>query len=286
MIIIDYSAISIANIAIQKLEPNEDIFRSMILNSIRMYRKKYGSEFGEIVIAVDAGGNWRKEYYPEYKAKRQTTRKESPLDWNAIFKILNQVLEEIKESFPYTVIGQEGMEADDIIAQLVYKTQEFGEHEPVMIISGDKDFAQLQKFSNVSQWSPITKKLIKEPEPINKLKEHIFRGDTSDGVPNILSCDDVFLQEGVRQTPLTKKKIEVFINAKDMKDVMTEDEYRNYIRNKKMIDLEECPEHFKDIVYIEYDKQKLSQPKNKSKVMPYFIKHRCKNLLTNIQEFI
>lgn len=286
MIIIDYSAISIANIAIQKLEPNEDIFRSMILNSIRMYRKKYGAEFGEIVIAVDAGGNWRKEYYPEYKAKRQTTRKESPLDWNAIFKILNQVLEEIKESFPYTVIGQEGMEADDIIAQLVYKTQEFGEHEPVMIISGDKDFAQLQKFSNVSQWSPITKKLIKEPEPINKLKEHIFRGDTSDGVPNILSCDDVFLQEGVRQTPLTKKKIEVFINAKDMKDVMTEDEYRNYIRNKKMIDLEECPEHFKDIVYIEYDKQKLSQPKNKSKVMPYFIKHRCKNLLTNIQEFI
>lgn len=286
MIIIDYSAISIANIAIQKLEPNEDIFRSMILNSIRMYRKKYGAEYGEIVIAVDAGGNWRKEYYPEYKAKRQTTRKESPLDWNAIFKILNQVLEEIKESFPYTVIGQEGMEADDIIAQLVYKTQEFGEHEPVMIISGDKDFAQLQKFSNVSQWSPITKKLIKEPEPINKLKEHIFRGDTSDGVPNILSCDDVFLQEGVRQTPLTKKKIELFINAKDMKDVMTEDEYRNYIRNKKMIDLEECPEHFKDIVYIEYDKQKLSQPKNKSKVMPYFIKHRCKNLLTNIQEFI
>ena len=178
------------------------------------------------------------------------------------------------------------MEADDIIAQLVYKTQEFGEHEPVMIISGDKDFAQLQKFSNVSQWSPITKKLIKEPDPYNKLKEHIFRGDGSDGVPNILSCDDVFLQEGVRQTPLTKKKIEVFMNAKDVKDVMTEDEYRNYIRNKKMIDLEECPERFKDIVYIEYDKQKLSQPQNKPKVMPYFIKHRCKNLLTNIQEFI
>ena len=286
MIVIDYSAISIANIVIQKLEPDEDLFRSMILNSIRMYRKKYGAEYGEIVLAADAGGNWRKEYYPEYKASRQSGRKESPLDWNAIFKILNQVLEEIKESFPYTVIGQEGMEADDIIAQLVYKTQEFGEHEPVMIISGDKDFAQLQKFSNVSQWSPITKKLIKEPKPINKLKEHIFRGDGSDGVPNILSCDDVFLQEGVRQTPLTKKKIEVFMNAKDVKDVMTEDEYRNYIRNKKMIDLEECPEHFKDIVYIEYDKQKLSQPKNKSKVMPYFIKHRCENLLTNIQEFI
>ena len=286
MIVIDYSAISIANIIIQKLEPNEDLFRSMVLNSIRMYRKKYGAEYGEIVLAADAGGNWRKEYYPEYKAKRQSGRKESPLDWNAIFNILNKVLGEIKESFPYTVIGQEGMEADDIIAQLVYKTQEFGEHEPVMIISGDKDFAQLQKFSNVSQWSPITKKLIKEPKPINKLKEHIFRGDGSDGVPNILSCDDIFLQEGLRQTPLTKKKIEVFMNAKDVKDVMTEDEYRNYIRNKKMIDLEECPEHFKDIVYIEYDKQKLSQPQNKPKVMPYFIKHRCKNLLTNIQEFI
>jgi len=286
MIIIDYSAISISNIIIQKLEPDQDMFRHMILNSIRMYRKRYGAKYGEIVLACDAGGNWRKEYYPEYKASRAKGRSEDKRDWNAIFNILNNLLVEIEESFPYTVLKQEGMEADDIIAQLVYKTQEFGEHEPIMIISGDKDFAQLQEFSNVEQWSPITKKIINEKDPRNKLKEHIFRGDASDGVPNVLSCDDVFLQEGLRQTPLTKKKLEVFMDAKDLKEAMTEDEYRNYVRNKKMIDLKECPEHFKDIIYIEYDKQKLTQPKNKSKVMPYFIKHSCRNLLTNIQEFI
>ena len=32
-----------------------------------------------------------------------------------------------------------------------------------MILSSDKDFAQLQKFPNVEQFSPILKKIIKEP---------------------------------------------------------------------------------------------------------------------------
>lgn len=53
------------------------------------------------------------------------------------------------------------MEADDIINSLVEYTQEFGNYEKVMIISGDKDFAQLQKYSNVDQYSPITKSLLK-----------------------------------------------------------------------------------------------------------------------------
>jgi len=286
MIIIDYSAISISNIAIQKLQPDEDLFRHMVLNSIRMYRKKYGRDYGEIVLACDAGGNWRKDIYPEYKFSRAKNRNKSDLDWGKIFEMLGKITDEIEANFPYTVLSKKGMEADDIIAAMVEYTQEFGQHEEVMIISGDKDFAQLQKYSNVKQYSPITKKMITIDDPYTNLKTQILKGDTSDGVPNVLSPDDIFVQEGGRQTPLRKKLLDTFLDAKNVRDVMTEDQYRNYIRNKKMIDLSECPDEFKNYIHNEYNKQIVINDKKKSKVMAYFIQNNCRNLLTNIQEFI
>jgi len=286
MIIIDYSAISISNIAIQKLQPDEDLFRHMVLNSIRMYRKKYGRDYGEIVLACDAGGNWRKDIYPEYKFSRAKNRNKSDLDWGKIFEMLGKITDEIEANFPYTVLSKKGMEADDIIAAMVEYTQEFGQHEEVMIISGDKDFAQLQKYSNVKQYSPITKKMITIDDPYTNLKTQILKGDTSDGVPNVLSPDDIFVQEGGRQTPLRKKLLDTFLDAKNVRDVMTEDQYRNYIRNKKMIDLSECPDEFKNYIHNEYNKQIVINNTKKSKVMPYFIQNNCRNLLTNIQEFI
>jgi hypothetical protein len=286
MIIIDYSAISISNIAIQKLQPEEDLFRHMVLNSIRMYRKKYGRDYGEIVLACDAGGNWRKDIYPEYKFSRAKNRNKSDLDWGKIFEMLGKITDEIEANFPYTVLRKKGMEADDIIAAMVEYTQEFGQHEEVMIISGDKDFAQLQKYSNVKQYSPITKKMITIDDPYTNLKTQILRGDTSDGVPNVLSPDDIFVQEGGRQTPLRKKLLDTFLDAKNVRDVMTEDQYRNYIRNKKMIDLSECPDEFKNYIHNEYNKQIVINNTKKSKVMPYFIQNNCRNLLENITEFI
>ena len=286
MIIIDYSAISISNIAIQKLQPDEDLFRHMVLNSIRMYRKKYGRDYGEIVLACDAGGNWRKDIYPEYKFSRAKNRNESDLDWGKIYEMLGKITDEIEANFPYTVLRKKGMEADDIIAAMVEYTQEFGQHEEIMIISGDKDFAQLQKYSNVKQYSPITKKMITIDDPHTNLKTQILRGDGSDGVPNVLSPDDIFVQEGGRQTPLRKKLLDTFLEAKNVRDVMTEDQYRNYIRNKKMIDLSECPDEFKDYIHNEYSKQIAVNHLNKPKVMPYFIQNNCRNLLENITEFI
>lgn len=52
MIIIDYSAISISNIAIQKLQPDEDLFRHMVLNSIRMYRKSMAVIMAKLFLLV------------------------------------------------------------------------------------------------------------------------------------------------------------------------------------------------------------------------------------------
>ena len=280
MIIIDYNGIAIGNIVVQKLAVDENLIRHMILNSIRLYRKKF-KEYGEVVIVADAGGNWRKDVYPEYKANRKKSRDESSLDWDEVFRITNMVRDEIAENFPYKVMHVWGCEADDVIAQIVAETQEFGKYEDVMIVSADKDFAQLQVHNNVKQFSPMTKKFIKEENPRLRLAEHVLKGDSGDGVPNVLSDDKVFI-EGRRQTPLSKKKKELLIetNGKGL----GEDVYRNYLRNQRMIDLTMCPDHVKHEIINTFEGQ--DPWHNKGKVFPYLVNKRCKRLIEDIGDFI
>lgn len=177
MILLDYSQIALSNIIVQKLN-DENMIRHMILNSIRMYNKKYRNEYGQMVICADGMNTWRKDYFPLYKAHRKKNRAESDQDWPEIFRILNLVREEIKENLPYKVIHLEGCEADDVIGALAMETQEFGKHEPVMIISSDKDFIQLHKYNNVKQYSPIQKKMVFDPNPRTYCFEHICNPKT------------------------------------------------------------------------------------------------------------
>ena len=283
MILIDFNGIAIGNVVVQRLAADENLIRHMILNSIRMYRQKFHKEFGEVVIVADGAGNWRKEAYPQYKANRKKSRDESSIDWENVFRIINMVRDEIRDNFPYKVMHQYGCEADDVIAQIALETQEFGKHEPVMIVSADKDFIQLQKYDNIKQFSPMTKKYVKHDNPRLYMMEHIFRGDGGDGVPNVLSDDNVFV-EGRRQSPVTKKKIEAWIESEDLQQAMGQEIYRNYLRNKKMIDLTETPSNVKSEIINNYESQ--DPWNNKKKVFPYLISKRCKLLLENVQEFI
>jgi hypothetical protein len=279
MILIDYNAIAISNVVAMKMEVEEDMVRHMILNSIRMHRVKNKAKYGEIVICCDGFKNWRKDAFPPYKHKRKDARKESKMDWKELFRITNMVQQEIKDNFPYKVVDVAECEADDVIGVLVEQTQEFGQHEEVMIISGDKDFAQLQKYENVAQYSPVQKKFIKTDTPRKQLMELILKGDTSDGVPNVLSGDNVFV-EGVRQTPLRQNKIDQLIN--DPKS-MGEEIYRNYLRNKKLIDLSETPDSVRKEIIYNYNNQEVS---DRGKVFPYLVDKRCRMLLESVEEFV
>ena len=280
MILIDYNAIAISSVVAMKMDPEENMVRHMILNSIRMHRVKNKDKYGEVVICCDGGKNWRKEAFPPYKFKRKDSRKESKMDWNELFRITNMVQQELKENFPYKVVEVDECEADDIIGVLVEQTQEFGQHEEVMIISGDKDFAQLQKYDNVAQYSPVQKKFIKTDTPRKQLIELILKGDTSDGVPNVLSGDNVFV-EGIRQTPLRQKVLDELI--KDPKS-QGEEIYRNYLRNKKLIDLSETPETVKEEIIYNYMRQ--DKTDLKSNVFPYLVEKRCRLLLENVEDFV
>ena len=240
---------------------------------------KYRNEYGQMVIACD-GGSWRKQIYPQYKAHRKTNRDSSGLDWTEFFRILNLVRDEITENLPYKVIHIDNIEADDIIGTLTEETQNFGQHEPVMIISADKDFIQLQQYSNVKQYSPMTKSFVKEKAPLKYLYEHIMRGDSGDGIPNVLSPDNTFVDK-IRQKPVSSKKIEQWITSYDSLDkVMDRETYRNFQRNQALIDLKRIPRDKKDLIINTFDSVKTN-----SKILNYLISKRCTQLIECAEEF-
>ena len=280
MILLDYNAIAIGNFVVQKVAVDENMIRHMILNSIRMYRQKFSKEYGEMVIVADGMNNWRKDVFPNYKVKRKKNREESSIDWNEAFRIIGMIRDEIRDNFPYKVVHQDGCEADDSIAHIAMSTQEFGRYEPVMIISADGDFKQLQVNKNVRQFSPLTKKFVVEKNPKLELANKILKGDSGDGVPNVMSDDNVFL-ESRRQSILSAKKREALL---DDPMALGEEVYRNYLRNKKLIDLSETPAPVVNNIINTYDSQ--DPLSNKGKVLNYLIQKRCKLLIESVGEFI
>ena len=282
MILFDFNQVAIANLMEQigssKTPVDESLVRHMILNTIRTYVKKFKAEFGpNIIIACDNKKYWRREIFPYYKANRKKSRESSGHDWNSIFECLNKIRDELREHSPYKVIEVDTAEADDIIAVLSIK---HSANEKVMILSSDKDFAQLQKYPNVEQYSPILKKFIKEPLPSAQLKQLVIRGDKSDGIPNILSKDDVFV-EGVRQKPITEAKIINWMNQKP-EEFCTEEMLRNYNRNEMLIDLTRIPENLKQNIIDTYES---SKGRTRQEFMNYMVANRLKNLIEVIDEF-
>lgn len=284
-ILIDFNQVMLASLFASignhhNIDVDENLLRHMFLNSIRHNRKKFTAEFGEIVICADGKNTWRRDIYPYYKANRKKSRDESELDWNNLFEIINTIRSDLKEYFPYKVIHIEHCEADDIIGTVIHK---YGTDlnigaEQFLVLSGDKDYIQLHRYANVQQYDPVRKKWIKNSDPDKYLREHILKGDTGDGVPNILSADNC-LAVGERQKPMTAKRINEFTNNPESMDSIT---LTRFHRNKLMIDLSEVPNNYKEQILQEYETEKNV---GRSQLFNYFVKNKLKNLITDIGDF-
>ena len=151
----------------------------------------------------------------------------------------------------------------------------------ILIVSGDKDFIQLHN-EWVKQYNPILNKYVgKDETPGIYIKEHILKGDRSDGVPNILSDDNVFV-EGRRQRPLSKKKINELICAGFLYTALNDEERKNYDRNQKLIDLTYIPQELEEKIKSEFDNIKVA---TRDKILNYFISRKLKTLIEVIDEF-
>lgn len=285
MILIDMNQIMISNLMVQLKTDvlNENLVRHMVLTSLNSFDKQYSKTYGEIVLAYDSKSYWRKQKFPFYKQNRKKDREESDLDWNAIFEVLNKIRDEIKTFFPYKVVEVYGAEADDVISALTtyqaYKNirlqKEGKESEQVLILSGDKDFIQLQKYPFVKQYNPILKKEIKHENPKQYALEHIIKGDKSDGIPNFLSDDDTFVS-GKRQKPISKKNLEKWVKLSPLDFCNTPETKVNYMRNKNLIDLECIPQELATEIVNYY--KSLNNVKKKVP-LEYFHKHKLTKLM-------
>lgn len=285
MIIVDLNQVMLSNLLMQlgnhtNAQLEENMVRHMILNSLRSYKVKFGEEYGEMIIACDNTNYWRKQRFPYYKANRKKNIESSELNWKSIFECMNKIRAELKEYFPYRVIDVESAEADDVIATLVSKFgSELNTGEKLLILSGDKDFIQLHTYANVAQYDPTRKKWINHDDPERFLHEHILKGDAGDGIPNVLSPDNVFVV-GDRQRPLTAKKMEKIMGTdlEEMDTVIA----RNYSRNANLIDLSFTPDYIRDKVMEQYNAQ---EKRDRSKLLNYFIANKLNNLTEHLSEF-
>lgn len=274
MIIIDMNQIMISNLMAQLKNDklNESLVRHMVLTSLKSYEQKYGEKYGEMVLAYDSKQYWRKTYFPYYKQNRKKDREKSQHDWSAIFDVLNKIRDEIREYFPYKVVEVLGAEADDVISTLCKNK---GPKELILILSGDKDFIQLHKYPGVYQYNPITKKSLGFDNPHAFIKEHIIKGDKSDGIPNFLSPDDCFVK-GERQKPISQKNLAKWVDMDPAAFCKNEMQLANYHRNRKLIDFDYVPEEIEQQILDEFNSLNIS---GKKVPLEYFQKHQLNDLM-------
>jgi 5'-3' exonuclease len=256
---------------------NKEMVRHMCCNSLRGYVRKFSNEYGKdnLVLACDSADPWRRDFFPNYKWSRRKGREEDKNNWDVMFKLILEVQNEIAENLPYKVVVVDNAEADDIIAVIISLQEE----DKYLIVSADKDFKQLHRFKNVFQYSPIQKIMVEEHNPKRFLHEQIIKGDRSDGVPNILSPDDVFITK-TKQSPITKKKLEEWAEVDNIP--LGSETKKYYNRNKKLIDLTMIPQSLENSIINRY---KTCKVPSRSKLLPYFMSYKLKSLIENINDF-
>lgn len=155
-------------------EEDSGLYLHKVLDSVIGIAKDYG----QVIYANEGRGSldWRKSIYPEYKANRKKDESYQ------IFKDhLSEVLDLISH-FPTKIISVDGAEGDDIMYSL--STYFADNNEDVLVITGDRDMAQLLNHSDkIRVYSP-TLRVFREKQPSILLEKAIV-GDSSDNIPGI-----------------------------------------------------------------------------------------------------
>lgn len=227
-----------------------------------------------------------KEFFKFYKAHRVIGREKSSIDWDMFYAEIQKFLNELRENFPaYKIIEAKGAEADDIIGIIVNGLRSI--RKEIDIISRDHDFRQLIG-NNVRLWDPIAKKFVQCDSPKEYLLMHILGGDPGDGIPNVKSDGDTFIDENKRQKPFGKKTIEKALIYGLDKYLIENNLEENYIRNRKLVELspEMIPKSIQRNVYIQYKKCNNDAKNSFLTIQKYLAKNKFRSLIDRVDNFI
>ncbi len=146
----------------------------------------------------DKGLSFRHELYPAYKATRERLEPELQVDFDEGVARVEQLL----EGYHIPVLSLEGYEADDVIGTLARQAAEAGVN--VVIVSGDKDFAQLVRPNvwilnpwhgrpgqTTEKWYDTENISERLGVPAERVIDFLaLKGDSSDNVPGVKGIGD------------------------------------------------------------------------------------------------
>lgn len=284
---------------------NEKAHRFVIMERLADILAKYKGKYGpEVVLACDASGRyWRKDEFKYYKARRKAGRDQfNTIDWPAVFDFKDRILEDMRTFSAFKVVEVPRAEGDDVAAVLAL---EYGHAQPILIVSRDKDYTQLMQYGNISIHCPDKNRLLAAPKnPQADLLEHIIRGDTVDDIPNVLSDDNVFVTDGLRQVTMTAKRYQYLVDvpvcswddpeviqarlapkkpadlSRDI-DIMSKAK-ANMTRNQNLIDLRMVPDDLRQSILDKYNEPVKRGPRG---MFDYFYKYSLTRLMDKVSYF-
>lgn len=287
MILVDNSQIVLSSIFSQYPNPETivendpiNLIRHITLNTYRHIKEKFGKDYGDLVICQDSTNYWRKDIFPFYKANRKRAQQDNQKYWDVIYGAMKTIRNEVAENMPYKNIKVDRCEADDIIGVLA---KNLHASESILIVSNDKDFQQLLYYPNVQLYSPHKKTMVECADPTMFLFEQIVRGDSSDGIPNILSDEDTFLVDTKRQKPITAKRLAEF-NASMISDLSNGNNtapVQAFRRNQSLIDLSMIPEIYEQEILKAFNQPLI----NNHKMFNYFVENKLTHLMKDLTSF-
>lgn len=298
MILIDFSqlthaAVHVAYAQVHAGVDDKGFLRHLVLSQI-LTALKYRREYGNPVVVACDDHSWRHGVFPEYKWARRNNRKESGIDWDAVNLKIDGIQDEIAESFPYIVIKVAGAEGDDVIATLarryggsgsptnsLFEDEDSSAANRVLVVSSDKDFGQLHDV--IDQYDPKKRMIKPREDAAHALRMQILHGDSTDGIPNILSPSNSF-SDKIKQKSVTSKLESSWLNM-SKEAICTTDELRaNWDRNQMLVDLSRTPANIQEAIVESFIAQ---QDKDcHGKILEFFAAHHLRELTSRMQEFL
>lgn len=245
-------------------------WKTITLQSLNKLLKKFKPK--SLVVVVDDTDSWRKEYYPEYKATRKTTREASTIDFNRFFKVMDEFLESFKNHFHNVyLIKVPRCEGDDVIGVLVMKT--LAQHQCI-VASSDSDFQQLASLKNFQQYRPIEGTMFKLINGDKYLLRKIIIGDfQSDNIPGIKRG----LGPKTADKLITSGTLDKFLKENQLEKI--------FERNKTLIDFKSIPTKYVNAIDAEFKNYNL-RPYNARGLMNFIQEQNLTNLFNQLQGFV
>lgn len=173
--------------------------------------------FDNIYFVSDDKVSWRKLIYPEYKATR---KKDVDIDWVYVFQIYSEFKERLLNKPNITHIEITNAEGDDLISNIVTRSNELGYSN--LIVASDGDLYQLLKYSTTNNYINImynnmySNETVFMPKNYNIFLDHI---DTCNGVESLFDDSDVvefstFLVRFIHKIKITEKDIQKSLAVK------------------------------------------------------------------------